>query len=817
MSEALLSVIARRVLATSNQNLDRLRWFTGIDLGTTNSTAALVDAQAVLDGRTNDAVRLVPVRQSTENGIVDDTTLPSVVAEVEPGTWWVGKGAKEARRRGLGRGRQIFYSTKSEMGLGGEPFYPMAPDALNAPYKVAGRVLGTLRDAVELEVGPEALESLIVTVPASFQLAARQDTFRAASELSLKLGERALLDEPNAALLDYLLTTEPKGPGTHLDLQSPRAVLVFDFGGGTCDVSIVRVQADPNGGRLSLSNLAISRYERLGGDNIDAAIAEEILLPKLLRPSGLDRLDLSWAHKRDYVLPQLLNAAESLKLAVLQKQEEERACGRSTLPYAIVAEHVSIAVDVPSRQGASPAEFTTHVLKDPSLTLQQFEETLAPFLDPDFLFPRGTEMNQVLSIFTPVTDALERSGLRASDIDGILLAGGSSLIPQVQEALQSEFPRAVLLRFPDAERTMSAVARGAALHSFFLHGLGTPLLKPIAQETIGILTRWEGFAPLIPAGTELPYPADGSFARYDGLVVPRELHRETQIVLAADNADKVLSMGTLPATLGAADEAITVSYRLDANKILTVRSGLASDPAAFCELTLENPLCSTASSSDRARRIRELEQRTSTSSARAAGSLDVVDGLEELGWLYYEECRYEQALDAARSAQRQTRRANPDMLYLMGLTYEALDRRERAEECYSRVMEANPESARPWFNRSLLRQKEGRREDALVDITQAMRLQPNYAPYLALRASILQALSRPAEAEAELTHAVEAFTRRPPRGPFERSWARLIAKQTNNASLIAGTATIEPEARVRSYDPATLPAERGTLATRRMS
>jgi len=309
MKDCLLPIVAKRALATPNPNLERLRWFTGIDLGTTNSSAALVDARALLDGRTDDAVRLVPVRQATDAGAIDDPVLPSVVAEIAPGEWEVGRAAREARRRGLGRGRQIFYSTKSEMGERGEPYYPLAPENLNAPYKVAGHILLTLADAVEQEVGSDALSSLVVTVPASFQLAARQDVFHAAEMFSIDLGERALLDEPNAALLDYLLTVVPRDTPP-VDLHAPRAILVFDFGGGTCDVSIVRARFDP-AGSLSLANLAISRYERLGGDNIDAAIAEKILLPELLRQNGLDRLDLTWASKRDYILPQLMHTAET--------------------------------------------------------------------------------------------------------------------------------------------------------------------------------------------------------------------------------------------------------------------------------------------------------------------------------------------------------------------------------------------------------------------------------------------------------------------------------------------------------------------------
>ena len=129
------------------------------------------------------------------------------------------------------------------------------------------------------------------------------DTFRAAALAGMELSERALLDEPNAALLDYLLTCRPRtDDGQRFDLSRPRTVLVFDFGGGTCDVSILRVQADGDEQQLRIFNLSIARYERLGGDDIDAAIVEHVLLPQLLKQNEIESLDLLEAAKPEAAL-----------------------------------------------------------------------------------------------------------------------------------------------------------------------------------------------------------------------------------------------------------------------------------------------------------------------------------------------------------------------------------------------------------------------------------------------------------------------------------------------------------------------------------
>src|SRR6185436_20171820 len=107
------------------------------------------------------------------------------------------------------------------------------------------------------------------------------------------------------------------------DWSQPRTVLVFDFGGGTCDVSILRARPDPASGRLDIANLAVARYEQLGGDNIDVAIVEEVLLPAFLERHGLDPLDFSWSEKRDRLLPQLVGTAESLKLALCAEYQRQ--------------------------------------------------------------------------------------------------------------------------------------------------------------------------------------------------------------------------------------------------------------------------------------------------------------------------------------------------------------------------------------------------------------------------------------------------------------------------------------------------------------
>ena len=789
----LASCLARDSGRAFQQRMERARYYVGIDLGTTNSSVTLVDALALLRGDTEEAVRVLPIRQRTSRGVVESPQLASVVAEVEPRDWRVGQGAREARSRGLLRNRQVFFSTKLEMGLGREPFYPQAASPeYDSPYKVAGRILQELRQAVEDEAGADALKRVVVTVPASFQLAARKDTFRAAKLAGLELREQSLLDEPNAAFLDWVLTCRHLTQGgEHFDLTRSKNVLVFDFGGGTCDVSILRTHADPATQRLELANLSIARYEQLGGDNLDASIVEQVLLPQLLKQNKLESLDLTFGEKRERILPQLVGVAEALKLALCTGKAPD-------VPRAIT-------VDLPSRPGRKLPSLT---LERPALTRADLDRVLAPFLDTDFLYPRDTELTPVSSIFGPIRNALAGARLEPEDVDGLLLVGGSSLVPQVEQALASFFPRAERLKLPDALRALSAVSRGAALQSFFLHSFGSPLIKPIAQESLGIVTQHGGFVELVPRGAELPFPAEGE-AVHKGLVVPRDMMKDVEIVVAAGGPDKPLGIEHLGVPiLRSGGEPIQLRFRLDANKMLTVHAALSNQRGAHCTVRLENPLCAVAWGGARQKEIAELEVEL----ARAAPSAPIPfesEKRERLSTLYDEEEKYERAIDEARKLMEAEGRPSEYLLDRIAILYKKLGAHERAEKFYREAIRVAPGSAMSRFNLSLLLETQGRVDEALALMDEAFRLAPGEGVYRGWRAILLQR-KNPAAAMAELRAAAEALDALPSLDDWRRYWRGRIADALGDAAAASRfwkETAPKPAAASPGYDESRLPGQ----------
>jgi molecular chaperone DnaK (HSP70) len=243
----------------------------GIDLGTTNSTVA----EIVYDPTKKDdiSIRCIAAEQPTGSRSHWNPLVPSVVA-IHDGQEIVGEGARllrsRSREEGLIEEGSIFASVKNHMGL--RRTYNMAPTGYRSAAEISGRILSFLKNAAMKDKALEPVRTT-VTVPASFQTAQRNDTLKAASLAKLTVRGGDLLDEPIAAFIGYLAEHHEQ----HLvEIGETKHLLVFDFGGGTCDVAIFRVSTDL-AGNLMVASLSVSRYNRLGGGDIDLAILYDVL------------------------------------------------------------------------------------------------------------------------------------------------------------------------------------------------------------------------------------------------------------------------------------------------------------------------------------------------------------------------------------------------------------------------------------------------------------------------------------------------------------------------------------------------------------
>jgi molecular chaperone DnaK (HSP70) len=378
----------------------------GIDLGTTNSVVAL----GVWDPSDPEAfaVRCLEVEQPTDDlGVSIGALVPSIVGRTGEKSF-VGEGAKrlaaKGASRGLRRNRDFFFETKNEMGT--DRRYTQAPEGYGTPGEIGGHVLRFLMDAVT--TSPHAI---VVTVPASFQIAQRHETVAAAAYAGFDLLKTQLLDEPLAAFIDFVTTQDLRAsmaPGSACNL------LVFDFGGGTCDIAILSI-ARTASGQMSVAPRSISRFHRLGGGDIDAAIVYDVLIPQLLEQNDLPQREFGFSEKRNQLEPALRPIAEGLKIGLCQEQARRARLGLSP--------DLELKRQFPGRHSVA-VNGKRYELMTPVLTAKALSAVLQPFFDRNMLAPRSDEYRTARSIFAPIDDAIDRSGLTHDEIDLCLSVGG---------------------------------------------------------------------------------------------------------------------------------------------------------------------------------------------------------------------------------------------------------------------------------------------------------------------------------------------------------------------------------------------------------
>jgi len=406
----------------------------GIDLGTTNSEVALIKGNKV---------EVLKV-----NG--ESHQLPSYVGLDEKGELLVGETAKN---QFLLYPERTIKSVKRHMG---EDIQLKLADSDYSPQEISAMILRHLKQIAEKQTG-ESISRAVITVPAFFSDAQRQAT-RDAGEIAGLTVER-ILNEPTAAALAY-------------EVNSPeaRTILVYDLGGGTFDVSVVRIENNV------VEVLSSHGDNHLGGDDFDQKIIEHILA-HLQDEHGVDITEEPRAMSR------VIRAAENAKIAL------------SSEPYfTIEEEHLT------EDKGRS-----VHLSLE--VSREDYEEMIKPFIEQ-------TE--------EAIHTALDGAKLRVIDIDEILLVGGSTKTPLVRTRLEEKLDRPIRLEVdPDL-----CVAIGAATQAGIISGENvSATLVDVTPYTFGTsaLGEMHGheypfvYVPIIKKNTPIPVTRSESFfVQYDG-------------------------------------------------------------------------------------------------------------------------------------------------------------------------------------------------------------------------------------------------------------------------------------------------------------
>ena len=532
----------------------------GIDLGTTNSCVAVMEGNQPTVIINNEGQR----------------TTPSVVAFTDGGERKIGNPAK---RQAITNPKNTVFSIKRFMGetydqtqkeisrvpysvVRGENNTPRVDinGKLYSPQEISAMILQKMKKTAEDYLRQDVTEA-VITVPAYFSDSQRQATKEAGKIAGLDV--KRIINEPTAAALAYGLDKKNK------DMK----VAVYDLGGGTFDISILEL----GGGVFEVKSTNGDTH--LGGDDFDQEIINWLASEFAAENGGVD------LKKDPMALQRLKEAAEKAKIELSNQTSTE-----INLPYIMPVDGVP-----------------KHLVK--TLTRAKFEQLC------DNLFQRSIE---------PCRQALKDAGLKASDIDEVLLVGGSTRIPKVQELVKEFFGK-------EPNRSVNpdeVVAIGASIQGGVLAGdVKDVLLLDVTPLSLGIETLGGVMTKLIESNTTIPTHKSQVFSTAADNQPSVEIHvLQGERPMAKDNKEIGLFHldGIAPAPRGIPQ--IEGTFDIDANGILNVS---AKDKATGKEQNIRIE-ASSGLSDDEIQRMRDEAKANEAADKEAKEKVDKINNADAL-------------------------------------------------------------------------------------------------------------------------------------------------------------------------------------------
>lgn len=665
-----------------NTQLATKATFVGIDFGTSTTVVSIATKESG-----EEKIKTLPIKltQILEDGtIYQSEKLPSVIAWYN-GRLLVGEGASNLKYT-LTKGKNIWFSFKMEIGedLGAKYYNSEVGDMegvkIRNPKDCVRVFFMYLNILIKKYCQDNGLSDNImyaVSIPASFEANQRKELMEALESNGMNISKQSLIDEPNAAFISYVHDSEESEKPLLISPHYNSNVLVFDFGGGTCDISILEIGKSTNG--LYSKNIAISKFTKLGGDDVDRYITFKYILPRFFEANNVSDDDFI-TKERQYIATQLYKVSERLKILLCKKISNQMY--QLEIPDYIKSNSdkasITIPVSVETKKGLlTQSEFF--------LSIKELVEVMSVFMKSSLIPSSIKGQEEYNNIFMPIESAIKKANVCKSEIDYVLLIGGSAQNPFIQEALKKYFDDSEILVPQDLQ---THVSKGAAIHSLLMNGINKCIIQPITSEPIFVITKDTTNKVLIPAGTTIPCDT----VVIDDLIPTKDHQEAIELPICVGNENKMLFNLKITRDGGFLTTAqVTLALEITADKLLLAK---AHCMGVSCMVEPQNPFANKELSTEE-RIVLRAEREANIETERNGG-------IPTKNCLISFRKAYEDAgndFKAAETLEQQNEiYPNPEEYNLIGVYYHNSGNRDKAIDFFERALDHNPNDYWANFN-----------------------------------------------------------------------------------------------------------------------
>lgn len=665
-----------------NTQLATKATFVGIDFGTSTTVVSIATKESG-----EEKIKTLPIKltQILEDGtIYQSEKLPSVIAWYN-GRLLVGEGASNLKYT-LTKGKNIWFSFKMEIGedLGAKYYNSEVGDMegvkIRNPKDCVRVFFMYLNILIKKYCQDNGLSDNImyaVSIPASFEANQRKELMEALESNGMNISKQSLIDEPNAAFISYVHDSEESEKPLLISPHYNSNVLVFDFGGGTCDISILEIGKSTNG--LYSKNIAISKFTKLGGDDVDRYITFKYILPRFFEANNVSDDDFI-TKERQYIATQLYKVSERLKILLCKKISNQMY--QLEIPDYIKSNSdkasITIPVSVETKKGLlTQSEFF--------LSIKELVEVMSVFMKSSLIPSSIKGQEEYNNIFMPLESAIKKANVCKSEIDYVLLIGGSAQNPFIQEALKKYFDDSEILVPQDLQ---THVSKGAAIHSLLMNGINKCIIQPITSEPIFVITKDTTNKVLIPAGTTIPCDT----VVIDDLIPTKDHQEAIELPICVGNENKMLFNLKITRDGGFLTTAqVTLALEITADKLLLAK---AHCMGVSCMVEPQNPFANKELSTEE--RIVLRAEREANIETERNGGIPTKNCLISLRKAYEDAGN---DFKAAETLEQQNEiYPNPEEYNLIGVYYHNSGNRDKAIDFFERALDHNPNDYWANFN-----------------------------------------------------------------------------------------------------------------------